>query len=124
MTLKTKSIRAEPSQSDGLRICIMRKYDPKKHPEYFPVNEHWLELSPSEELLRDYHKGLPWKDYISRFTQEVLMQQAGKIQELTQMALDKNITILCYEKTPENCHRSLVALACKDREPSLEIILE
>ncbi|HJX05753.1 MAG TPA: DUF488 domain-containing protein [Candidatus Nanoarchaeia archaeon] len=123
MTLKTKSMRAEPSEDDGFRVCIMRKYDPKK-PGYYPIDKHWLELSPSEELLRDYHKGLPWEDYVSRFTQEVLTQQADRIKWLAQEALKNDITLLCYEKTPENCHRRLVALACKMYQPSLELILE
>jgi uncharacterized protein YeaO (DUF488 family) len=124
MALKTKSIFTKPSLDDGLRICIMRKYYRQKHPKYFGVDKHWIELSPSEELLKDYHKGLPWEDYVGRFTQEVLVPQADKIKELAHMATSKDITLLCYERTPENCHRRLVALACKMYQPSLELILE
>jgi uncharacterized protein YeaO (DUF488 family) len=67
---------------------------------------------------------LPWEDYVSRFTQDVLSNQAERIKLLADEALKNNITLLCYEKTPENCHRRLLALACKMYQPSLELILE
>ena len=124
MALKTKSILAEASPGDGFRICIMRKYDPGKHKDYAKADVHWIELSPSEELLKDYHKGLPWEDYVSRFTQEVLGIQTERIKWVAHEALRKDITLLCYEETPENCHRRLVALACQMYQPSLELILE
>lgn len=123
MALKTKCIKEQIEPEDGIRICIMRKYDSNKHGDYQPVNAHWLELSPSEELLKDFHKGLPWKDYIDRFREEVISKQTEKIKNLAKMAMEKDVTILCYEKSPEHCHRRLVALACKMYEPNLEIIL-
>jgi uncharacterized protein YeaO (DUF488 family) len=66
---------------------------------------------------------MPWEDYVARFTKEVLAPQTKKIKNLADMAMEKNVTILCYEDTPEHCHRSLVAKTCKMYEPDLEIIL-
>ena len=122
--LKTKSIRADVSEDDGLRICIMRSYNPEKHPDYKPIDQHWIELSPPPELLEDYQKGLSWQDYLYRFTQEVLIYQTDRIRELAELATKKDITLLCYEETPDNCHRSIIAKLCKMHQPGLEVILE
>lgn len=124
MVLKTKSIRAREEQSDGLRICVMRHYNPERHPEYYSIDERWIELSPSSELLDEYHKGLPWEQYVMRFNTEVIIPQASKIEELARLAVEKDVTILCYEESPENCHRRLVALTCQMYQPKLELILE
>jgi len=122
--LKTKSIRAEPSPDDGKRICIMRSYNPERHPEYYSIDEHWIELSPSPELLTDYHDGLSWGGYVSRFMKETLIPQAEKIKGLAKMALTENVTLLCYEDSPDNCHRRPTALTAQMYEPSLELKLE
>ena len=124
MVLKTKSILAATSIDDGLRICVMREYNPGKHPEYMPIDEHWDALPPSKELLKDYHNNLPWEDYVKRFTSEVLLNQAEKVKELANKAMKDDITILCYEDKPDKCHRRLVALACQMYEPYLKLVLE
>ena len=123
MTLKTKSIRAPISPEDGLRICVMRSYDRAKHPEYQETDQHIVELSPSRDLLEALHAGLSWEDYVARFSREVLIPQQDRIRDLARQAIERNITLLCYEETPENCHRRLLALACQMYQPKLELVL-
>jgi hypothetical protein len=53
-----------------------------------------------------------------------LSLQSGKIKGLAKKALTENVTLLCYEDGPENCHRRLVALACQMYEPGLQLELE
>jgi len=120
MVLKTKSIQAESSLEDGLRICVMRKVYKKYHWDMW-----WRNLAPSLELWKDYREGrATWEDYVPRFNQEVLVEQAEYVKELAELAKRKDVTILCYETTPEKCHRRLLAEACKEYVPDLEIILE
>ncbi|MBT4376453.1 DUF488 domain-containing protein [archaeon] len=83
-----------------------------------------MNLSPSTELLQDYHNGLSWDKYVETFTRETLSLQSGKIKGLAKKALTENVTLLCYEDGPENCHRRLVALACQMYEPGLQLELE
>ena len=124
MTLKTKCIGADIESEDGIRICIIRDYNLKKDKEYQLTNAHWIELAPSEELLKAFHKKMPWEDYVVRFTKEVISKQTDKIKNLAIMAMEKDVTILGYEEIPEHCHRRLVALACKMYQPDLEVILK
>jgi len=122
--LITRSIKAPIAIEDDLRICIMRSVDQEKHPEYKPFDELWEELAPSNRLLKDYLNGLPWVDYVQRFTSEVLAWKQNVIIKLAKMALVQNVTILCVEPVPDTCHRRLVALACKMYFPELELKLE
>ena len=120
MVLKTKSILAEPSEDDGLRICVMRKI--KKDYEF---DMWWKILAPSMDLLKDYRAGrASWDDYVPRYTKEVLEGQRDFVIELAELAERRDVTILCYEDTPEMCHRRLLAEECKKYVPSLELILE
>lgn len=124
IVLRTKSIREKDSPMDGTRICVMRSYNPEKHPEYYPVHEHDIDLSPSPELLKDYKAGLSWEGYVERFTKETLVPQAEKIKGLAKRALTEDITLLCYEDSPDFCHRRLDAYACKMYEPDLELFIK
>ncbi|MBR9702634.1 DUF488 domain-containing protein [Candidatus Woesearchaeota archaeon] len=133
MVLKTKSIRAPITDDDGQRICVMRKYNPEKHPEYQSIDDHCAWLAPSNDLLEDYQKRIKeckdieyvWSEfYVARFTEEVLATHQGSLIPLAHQAKLENITLLCYEETPEYCHRRLLALACKMYQPELAIKLE
>ena len=106
---------------DGTRICIMRSYNPDKHPDYASVDEHLQDLSPSSSLLSDYRKGMGWDQYVRRFTAEVLVQHSDMVKDLAERARGEDLTLLCYEREPAYCHRRLVALACRMYEPDLEL---
>jgi uncharacterized protein YeaO (DUF488 family) len=119
MTLYTKSIQAKPYKKDGIRICIMRR--PNSDAIYdvlMPV------LAPSHELLTDIHtKKIDKPEYNRRFHKEVIVGQKRFVKFLANIALYNEVTILCWELVPDNCHRKLVAEACQIVEPKLKVVL-
>ncbi len=132
MSLKTKSMMAEPSEEDGLRICIMRDsrvYN--RHLKKFqnnygrPMYDMCLKaLAPSIELKDSYNKKeISYRKYISLFRKEVLNKQKNLIQLLAYFATSFNITLLCSEKTFDRCHRKIIAEECKKYQRNLELIL-
>ena len=122
MALFTKSIQEKKIKKDGVRICVMRrpgKYNDKDFDIWMPV------LSPSHELLDDIHaKKIIWNQYVKRFTKEVLIEQKRFLTLLIDIALKDDVTILCWEKSPEKCHRRLIAEECKKINPELKVIIK
>jgi len=133
MTLRTKKMSAEPSDSDGLRICVMRdaraynrhllSFQEKfKRPMY---DMHIKELAPPRELKDEFKQGtISWEEYIPWFRREVLEKQRDLIMMYAERALNENITFLCTEDNPAHCHRRLLAEECKKYQPGLELAIE
>jgi uncharacterized protein YeaO (DUF488 family) len=120
MALYTKSIHKKPEKSDGYRICIMRFIRP-----YYKYDEWIPDLAPSKELLEAYHsKKIDWDEFTQRYSISVLSVQTGLIKKISDLAVEKDVTILCSEKTSEKCHRRLLANECKKHSSKLEVILD
>lgn len=117
MALQTKSIQAHSEPTDGIRICIMRK--PKNHTNF----DFWMPaLAPSLALLDAYHAGtITWQQYEERFWQELEQYMKPAIALLSDLSGHYDITLLCWELTPENCHRRLIAEACMNHSPELRL---
>ena len=117
MSLFTKSIQAKSKKSDGIRICIMRR------PGDFSNFDIWMPvLAPSHQLLNDSHaKKIEWKEYEKRFVKEVLRGEKKFVHLLARLALENDITILCWEEKPQKCHRRLIAKECNNINPKLKI---
>lgn len=106
--IKTKSLFAPPEKSDGTWIIISGIPSGYLRPSF---DEHYPELAPTKKLLYDYkYHGLPWKDYEVRFFQLMKGHRAQRrIRELAERSkAGEVLTLLCYEKTDEHCHRRLV----------------
>ncbi len=103
--LKTKSVQKKKAKTDGIRICIMRRVKP--HFEY----DIWMPtLSPSTELLKDYHEQkVDWEKYEKLFAKEVFEANKEFVEIVGEMAENHDVTLLCWEETPHLCHRRLVA---------------
>lgn len=117
MALKTKSIQVPSESTDGIRICIMRK--PKNHTNF----DFWMPaLAPSLPLLDAYHAGtITWQEYEKRFQRELEECMKPAITLLCDLSNHYDITIVCWELSPENCHRRLVAEACFHQSPELQL---
>jgi len=117
ITLFSKSIQEAVCEDDGIRICIMRKPD---------FSAEWdilmPRLAPSLELLRSYNKGeTSWDNYVVQFTKDVILGQERYLKLLLEMAQRHTVTVLCWEKAAEQCHRRLIVEAVATMDPSLEV---
>jgi len=133
MALRTKSITSPRTALDGLRISVMSRHtlndgitpDPAITPSLYDAR--WIELAPPPRLVGSYYRHeLSWKSFELAFVFH-LRQQPETQTALLQLAAASyisNITILCIEKTPERCHRRLIAEACRKINPLLKIIIE
>lgn len=118
MAFFTKSIQKKSKKADGIRICIMRRIKPE-----FEFDMWIPRLSPSTELLKDYHHGkLSWKEFANLFTQQVLETEEIYLSVIINIAQKNPVTLLCWELTPKTCHRRLVAERIVQMDPALKII--
>lgn len=94
-----------------IRICVMHRI----HPEY--LFDIWLPtLAPSEKLLKAYviEKKMSWKLFSKKYIKEVINKNMKFIVLLCDLAKKHKIALLCGEKSPKYCHRSLIIKACKE----------
>ncbi len=117
-TLYTKSIQAKPEVSDGIRICIMRR------PDRDALYDIWIpHLSPSPQLLDAYYsKEIDWTIYEKRFIPEVLDKETAYLDIVLQIVKKYTVTLLCFELSPEKCHRRLTAERLQKMSPELDVI--
>lgn len=129
--LKTKCIRVEHEPSDGLRISIMSRHteDDGQTPDSTitpdSYDQWWPILGPPLGLIGAYcRQEIDWDEYTAGFMDH--LEEApvvDVVERLAHMALRRNVTLLCTEETPEQCHRRLVAERCQAIVPELEIVL-
>ncbi len=132
MSLKTKDIKKPKSLDDGLRISIMSRHtlddgvtpDQAITPDLY--DQWWRELAPPDKLIGSYYKrGLSWKEFSEQFKAYLQSATANDwLIKLIELAKLQNVTILCIEDKPDNCHRKLVAQRCAELDRDLKIIIE
>lgn len=115
--LRTKSLQMRKTVKDGLRVCIMRRIKPEyQFDVWFPV------LAPSEILLKRYviDKKIGWEEFRPLF-----LKQLGKKKSILALLADLSkhrlVTLLCWEVTPEFCHRRLIAEEIKKMYPRVDV---
>lgn len=104
--IKTKSLFDPVEKSDGTRIVVAGGFPPG-----ISFDEHYSELAPTKDLLYRYkYYGLSWEKYEERFFQLMKGHRAQRrIEELAKRSkAGEVITLLCFEKSDEKCHRRLV----------------
>ncbi len=82
---------------------------------------HFLELAPSDELLKTYRADHDWASYEVSFNQ--LMDERDIPAALDRSLFEeKTCCLLCSEPTPDHCHRRLVAERVAQAWQPVEII--
>lgn len=123
MMIKTKSIYKPKDDEDGLRILITRFYPRGVRKGHF---DQWLrELAPTKELLKGYKEGeVNQTQFTIRFLQQINSDEISRktIQTLTELAKETNVTLLCYERDGDFCHRHLVQDVIKDQMSNQELL--
>jgi len=67
-------------------------------------------LGPSLKLLKDWKEGkIDWEEYTRRFREEILgnPKAVAKLIEIEKLAKEKDVRLICYEKSPP-CHRFIL----------------
>jgi uncharacterized protein YeaO (DUF488 family) len=109
MVVKTKSIYEHAEEEDGIRVLITRYYPRGVKKSHF---DHWLrELSPSKELLFSYKGGkTSWSEFKINLLSEIKdnKDSLNAIYALNNYSRFDNVTLLCYEKAGNPCHRYLI----------------
>jgi uncharacterized protein YeaO (DUF488 family) len=109
--VRTKSIKDRIDPADGIRVLVTRI-----HPLYYPRKNYdlWFqELSPEPRDLRLYKAGKIDFDMLNRrvkkhvTTNVVAKHQLNTLRKLVSFEIP--VTLLCYEKEGEPCHRYTIA---------------
>ena len=107
--IKTKSIYQEKEKGDGTRILITRFYPRGVKKTKFDL---WIRgASPEKDLLKKYRSGkISWVQFSKKFKEQLynLEESKNAMKQISETAKRKNVTLLCYEKEGENCHRIIV----------------
>ena len=114
--IKTGSIYGPKNSNDGHRILITRYYPRGVKKTHFT---RWMrELAPSKELLRSYKDDkISWEQFKDIFSNQMNSspESIKTIDSLATLAVKENITLLCYERDSNPCHRYLVQDMVRDR---------
>lgn len=101
-----KSVYSPPDPSDGERILVMTLWPRGVSKDKVDL---WVkELGTPRELIRRYKAGkMTWADYAREYRKS-LEGKDGLLKALAAKSKAKTITLLCTEKDPGTCHRSLL----------------
>ena len=109
MVVKTKSIYEPAEEEDGIRVLITRYYPRGVKKSHF---DYWLrELSPSKELLFSHKEDkTSWSEFKINLLSEIKdnKDSLDAIYALNNYSQFDNVTLLCYEKAGNPCHRYLI----------------
>lgn len=116
MPLRTKSLAEPVEEADGARWFVAR-YRPRGLRKGAEPWERWeRRLAPSAALLRELKgKGgvsaASWPAFRARYLEEMETPEARAARGEVQAALARGetVTLLCYCRQPERCHRTLLA---------------
>jgi len=104
-----KTVYSAPEKSDGKRILVMTLWPRGVSKDKVDV---WMkELGTPRDLIKRYKAGkVSWKQYSAEYMKS-LEGKESLLRNLAEEAEDGTITLLCTEKDPNSCHRSLLKAA-------------
>ena len=104
-----KSVYAPKEPSDGRRILVMTLWPRGVSKDRVDV---WMkELGTPRDLIRRYKAGkISWEAYAAEYRRSLRGKEAA-LRGLAEESRKETITLLCTEKDPATCHRSLLKAA-------------
>ncbi len=102
----TKSVYAPPEKSDGRRILVMTLWPRGVSKDRVDV---WMkELGTPRDLIKRYKAGrVQWRAFAAEYRKS-LKGKEDLLAKLAEESKKGTITLLCTEKDPTQCHRSLL----------------
>lgn len=112
-------------QGKGIKLSVAR-YNPKWLKEG-DIEGTLINLAPNKVLLNKYkYKGLTWDEYTQEYYKQLLNYNRDVQADLYALEnllnTGEDVTIYCYEKSTDNCHRHLLAKLFKDKGFEVEEI--
>jgi uncharacterized protein YeaO (DUF488 family) len=105
----SKTVYDKPEASDGVRILVMRFWPRGISKDRIKINAWMKDLGTEKTLIKKWKGGkISWKDFANEYRNSLKGKKA-LLQELADMTKKGNVTLLCTDKDPERCHRSLLA---------------
>jgi len=101
-----KTVYNPPERSDGKRILVMTLWPRGVSKDKVDV---WMkELGTPRDLIKQYKSGrMTWKQYSAEYRKS-LRGKESILKGLAEESKKGTITLLCTEKDPAACHRSLL----------------
>jgi uncharacterized protein (DUF488 family) len=84
---------------------------------------HIKPLGAPKELRDRLRAGGSWWEYMKGY-RSVLDRETAQLDVLVELARERRICLLCFERKPEECHRSLVAHEMEQRAAAADIRVE
>jgi len=107
MTIKTeKSIYDKPEPSDGLRILVMRTWPRGISKD--KVDVWYKDVGTEMDLIHLWKEGkVGWSEFCRRYVASLKGKEII-LRELATKSKKGTITLLCTDKDPNRCHRTLL----------------
>lgn len=126
--LKTGCI-LDSTTNDGVRVSVMSRHTLNDGVTANPEITHrsydlWLpQLGPPATLIGAYYKrGLPWQDFEAGYVEHLRRTETlSSVDSLIELAKNSLVTVLCIEKSPEKCHRRLLANHVLMIDPAIRV---
>ncbi len=101
-----KSVYSPPEKSDGKRVLVMTLWPRGVSKDKVDV---WMkELGTPRDLIKRYKSGkMPWSEYAAAYRRSLRGKEA-LLEGLAKESRSGTVTLLCTEKDPNQCHRSLL----------------
>ncbi|MDG6959498.1 MAG: DUF488 family protein [Nitrososphaerota archaeon] len=101
-----KSVYSPPEPSDGKRVLVMTLWPRGVSKGRVDV---WMkELGTPRELIKRYKSGKVTRDEFRAEYRKSLKGKEGALRQLARESREGTITLLCTEKDPSTCHRSVL----------------
>ena len=82
--------------------------------------KHFARLGAPKTIRDALRDGGTWAGY-ERGYNAYLARQEDEVQALLDLAAERSICLLCFEREPEVCHRSLIARRMAAEQPDLVV---
>ena len=85
---------------------------------------HYRSLGAPKALRVELIDTGSWSNYARQYRGQVLRYRKAEVDELIELAGEETISLLCFERDPMECHRSLVAREMEKRAKDTNLIVE
>jgi uncharacterized protein YeaO (DUF488 family) len=108
-----KSIYDKPEPSDGRRILVMRLWP--RGISKGKVDIWMKDLGTERELIRKWKDGkISWDKFAAEYNKS-LRGKEDLLRSLAEESKAGTITLLCADRDPNRCHRSLLKRAIQEQ---------